>query len=65
MLKVRIIKKLNATKKLSKPYNYGKFHFYLFVSGIMFIFAKSSPLKRMATRMRKWGEHFYKKVSPS
>ena len=52
-------------KKLSKPYNYGKFHFYLFVSGIMFIFAKSSPLKRMATRMRKWGEHFYKKVSPS
>ena len=52
-------------KKLSKPYNYGKFYFYLFVSGIMFIFAKSSPLKRMATRMRKWGEHFYKKVSPS
>lgn len=54
MLKVSITKKyLNSTKKNFQSHNYGKFYFYLFVSGIMFIFAKSSQLKRMTTRMRK------------
>ena len=38
---------------------------FLLVSRLMFIFAKSFSLKRMAIRKRKWGEHFYEKVSSS